>query len=290
MATAEELIATRYAQPSKVYFMAGQSNMQGRAVDGTSHTNRANDATIYEYENTEWGVRKTFTERYPSGGTIVNFGPDVGLMRTLRAAGEEENYVIRFGAGGHSVTSFLPADQRELDPTTTIPFGNSDQSTSIINFFNRATGDMLLRHFRSVGESVFVWYQGAADSKNISGFQPALANDYGTHLTRLIAHLKGSVTELKGSSPVVVIRSPDWNANTPSSKPYQDVVRAAQVSVAEADPTAQWLTSDINQGVATTWEDASHIDAASQERLGMDLAGIVSQKSPFFNVFSFTLT
>lgn len=271
----EIAIATRYAQPSKVIFMAGQSNMQGRDVDGTSLTSRTNDATIYEYENTEWGVRKTFTERYPSGGAIVNFGPDVGSLRTLRAAGELDNYAIRYGAGGTSVVSFLPENLRELDPPNELPGGDVDQSANILSFFNGATQDMLMRHFRSVGESQFIWYQGSEDSKNISGFQPALANDYGTHLTRLIAHLKESVTALKGSSPVVVIRSPDWNANTPDSKPYQDIVRASQVSVAEADPTAQWLTSDINQGVTTTWEDASHIDAASQERLGIDLAALL---------------
>jgi len=272
---AEIIIATSYAKSSKVYFMAGQSNMQGRDVDGTSLTSRTNDATIYEYENSNWGVRKTFTERYPDGGAIANFGPDVGSLRTLRAAGELDNYAIRYGVGGTSVVSFLPESSRELDPPNVLPGGDVDQSVNILLFFNGATQDMLMRHFRSVGEAQFIWYQGAEDSKNISGFQPALANDYGTHLTRLLAYLKSGVNELKGSSPVTIIRSPDWNANTPDSKPYQDTVRTAQVAVADADATAQWLTSDINQSVTTTWEDASHIDAASQERLGIDLAAIV---------------
>lgn len=277
MATAEQLIATRYAQPSKVYFMAGQSNMEGRDVDGTSLSSRANDATIYEYRNINGAVRNTYLTNYPSGGPLDNFGPNVGALRTLRAAGETDSYVIRYAVGGTACPSFLPESQRLMTPQTDLPDGDVDQSDNIKNYFNAATSDMLMRDFRSVSSSVLVWYQGAEDSKYNGGqaYAQDLSGFYETHLTRLIAYLKGSVSELKGSSAVAIIRSPDWNANTPGSKPFQDIVRAAQVAVADADATAQWLTSDINQSVTTTWEDASHIDAASQERLGIDLAAIV---------------
>tara|TARA_R110000850_G_scaffold275028_1_gene413421 strand:- start:697 stop:1530 length:834 start_codon:yes stop_codon:yes gene_type:complete len=277
MATAETLICQAYSKPSKVIFMAGQSNMEGRDVDGTSLTSRANDSSIYEYRNIDGAVRNTYLTNYPSGGSIDNFGPNVGALRVLRAAGETNNYVIRYAVGGTACPSFLPATQRLMTPQTDLPDGDVDQSANIVNYFNSATNDMLMRDFRSIGSSVLVWYQGAEDSKyngsqtyaqNLSGF-------YETHLTRLIAYLKSSVTNLTGSSAVVIIRSPDWNANSAGSKPYQDTVRAAQVSVATADGTAQWLTSDINQSVTTTWEDSSHIDAASQERLGMDLAAII---------------
>lgn len=262
----ERHIAKSYSEPSTTILMVGQSNMAGRDVDGTNLTSRTNDSTIYEYRINEGaGVRSTFQDIYPNGGSITAFGPDVGMMRTLRSNGETNNYAIRYHAGGHSITAFLPESDRLTEPASTLPDGNTDRSSLLITFIDNCLDDMLARYFRNANNIKFVWYQGAEDSKT---------NTLSLH-TNYEAHLQALVNRMSGIYPLskfIIIRSPDWNSNTPDSKPNQDVVRAAQVSVANANSLTEWLNSDENQSVATTWEDASHIDAASQERLGIDLA------------------
>jgi hypothetical protein len=272
----ERSIALAYAQSSKVIYMAGQSNMQGRDVDGTNLTSRANDGSIYEYRNSDGVERNTFLTNYPSGGSISSYGPNVGSMRTLRAAGETDNYVIRYGAGGHCLPAFIPESDRLINPQSDLPVGNTDRSALMVNFFNNSTDDMIARHFRKPSEVIFVWYQGAEDSKynGEQAYGQDLSGLYDGHLWLLITRMRGSALNYSAGH-VVIIRSPDWNSNTPGSKPYQDVVRAAQVSVANSTSNCDWLTSDINQSVTTTWEDASHINAASQERLGIDLAALI---------------
>lgn len=277
MNAAERNRALAYSRPAKVVYMAGQSNMAGRSVDGTNLTSRENDGTIYEYRNADGtATRSTFLENYPSGGIISAFGPNVGAMRTLRSEGETNNYVIRYTAGGHCLPAFLPESQRLIDPKDDLPNGNTDRSELFVNFFNDSTDDMIARFFRKPDEVKFVWYQGAEDSKynGAQTYDQDLSGLYAQHLQLLLDRVKSSAINYRPTS-LVVIRSPDWNSNTPGSKPYQDTVRAAQVSVANSRVDTEWLTSDENQSVTTTWEDASHIDAASQERLGIDLAALL---------------
>jgi hypothetical protein len=262
--TAEQLIATAYAQSTDIHLMAGQSNMQGRAVDGTTLSSRANDGTIFEYRSGTTG-RQTYLTNYPSGGPLTQFGPNVGMARTLN----DGSHVIRYGAGGQSIAAFIP-EARRLTSAPSIPAANSDHSTLIVDSFNAAISDLLLRHFKKPLNVDFIWYNGAEDAKT-----DKFSSKHGPHIPILVQWIAENVVSFTASSPIVVIRSPDWNANTPDFKPFQSEVRAGQESYVTATSNATLLTSDINQSVTTTWEDSSHIDAASQERLGIDLAAIV---------------
>ena len=258
-------ISMRYSQPTDIHLMAGQSNMQGRDVDGTSLTSRANDGTIFEYCIGMAG-RNSYLTNYPAGGPLTQFGPNVGMARTLN----DGSYVIRYGAGGQSIAAFIP-EERRLTSDPSIPAANSDHSTLIVNSFNNAISDMLLRYFRKPSNNVdFIWYNGAEDAKT-----DKFSSKHGPHIPILVQWIAENVSSFRTSAPIVVIRSPDWNANTPAFKPFQDEVREGQEEYVTAASNATLLTSDINQSVTTTWEDSSHIDAASQERLGIDLAAIV---------------
>ena len=258
--------------------MLGQSNMVGRAVDGTTLTTRANDGNLLERRNlggTEEYYGR-FLDYYPSG-TVTGFGPNVGMARQLYVDGNRNINVVRFAIGGTSVASFLDEPRRLLNPQTDLPPGDTDQWARMVAYLNSRLGQIQKDSCTSCTIK-FVWYQGAEDSNYTGtegGYTQDLAGMYETHLTRLIEDLRANITGATASTPWVIIRSPDWGAGPGSAKPGQTEVRAAQVSVAGADSNVQWLTSDINQSVTTTWEDASHIDAASQERLGMDLAAIV---------------
>jgi hypothetical protein len=157
--TAEQLIATAYAQSTDIHLMAGQSNMQGRAVDGTTLSSRANDGTIFEYRSGTTG-RQTYLTNYPSGGPLTQFGPNVGMARTLN----DGSHVIRYGAGGQSIAAFIP-EARRLTSAPSIPAANSDHSTLIVDSFNAAISDLLLRHFKKPLNVDFIWYNGAEDAK-----------------------------------------------------------------------------------------------------------------------------
>jgi hypothetical protein len=265
-------------KPKEIYVMLGQSNMVGRAVDGTNLTSRSADGHLQERRNLG-GVNEfygRFIDYYPSG-SVTGFGPNVGMARQLYVDGNRNINIIRYAIGGASIASFLDEPRRLLDPQNDLPPGDTDQWDSMVLYLNNAIATTL-RDSGSPYTIKFVWYQGAEDANytgSEGGYTQDLSGMYETHLTRLIEDLRANINLASSSTPWVIIRSPDWGAGPGSAKPGQTEVRAAQVSVADADGNAQWLTSDINQGVTTTWEDASHIDAASQERLGIDLAAII---------------
>lgn len=280
--TAEDNIYDHYAKSTKVIFMAGQSNMAGRDVDGTSLTSRANDGNIYEYRTPDGVSRNSFATNYPNGGPTVDFGPNVGLARSYYST-DRDIVTIRSYFGGHSIAAFLPESEREVVPQTNLPPSDSDRSQEFIDFFNDCAEDMFRRHWQKPTNAVFVWYQGAEDA-NYTGTQTGswpdcqdLASMYDEHLPKLVQHAINNTDYLNSSSSVIIVRSPDWQSGPggPTVKPGQGEVRLAQSSYANETSGVQWITSDINQSVTTTWEDASHIDAASQERLGIDLAALI---------------
>lgn len=272
----EEAVARLFSEESKCIFMAGQSNMGGRDSDGTTSTSRANDATIYEYRLNEGSARRqTFADIYPNGGAIESFGPDVGLMRTLRTAGEEDVYCFRYAAGGHSVACFIPEVRRKLDPKDDLSSTTTDRSSLMISFFNSSARDMLLRYFRHTGETWFVWFNGAEDAKyngTQGGYSQDLSGLVQQHTETLFKYIRAKVSGFNASSQIILIRSPDWNANTPGYKAYQDEVRAAQEAVAAADPLVTLISSDDPNGTTTDWFDSSHLSAATLEALGVDVA------------------
>ena len=267
-------------KPKEIFIMLGQSNMVGRAVDGTSLTTRANDGNLLERRNLggtdEFYGR--FLDYYPSG-TVTGFGPNVGMARTLYADGRRNINIVRYAIGGTSIASFLEESSRLLDPQTDLPPGDTDQWATMVAYINGRIAQIKADSCSSCTIK-FIWYQGAEDANytgSEGGYTQDLAGMYEVHLTRLIEDLRANITDATASTPWVIIRSPDWNNNGMGggTKNGQNEVRAAQVAVADADANIQWLTSDINQSVTTTWEDASHIDAASQERLGIDLAALI---------------
>jgi hypothetical protein len=272
-----ENVYNHYATPCEVYYMAGQSNMAGRDVDGTSLTSRANDSNIFEYNRDASGVR-SFAAIYPDGGSIENFGSNVGSMRTRFNQTSNKLFVIRYAVGGHCIAAFLPEAQRLIDPQTALPATNADRSQDMIDLFNESMTELYRKNFNRPVKTHFVWYQGAEDAKyDNSGqeYTQDLSALYGEHLKLLLAYVRNNISVFSGN--VTIIRSPDWQSGPGGSgvKPGQDEVRGFQVSVAEEDSRANWLSSDENQSVTTTWEDSSHIDAASQERLGIDLAALI---------------
>ena len=265
-------------KPKDVFIMLGQSNMVGRNVDGTSATTRANDGNLLEQRNLggsdEFYGR--FLDYYPSG-SVTGFGPNVGLSRYLYATHGSRNInIVRFAIGGTSVASFLAESRRLLDPQDDLPPGDADQWASMIAYVNAR----LAKIQEDSGSSVriyFVWFQGAEDSNytgSEGGYTQDLAGMYQTHLTRLLEDLRANVTGATSATRAIIIRSPDWNGNGEGGgdKPGQNEVRAAQVTVANLSSANIWVDSDSPKGVTATWEDASHIDAATQERLGIATA------------------
>ncbi len=250
-----------------IYVMVGQSNMAGRNAASSVVTSTDNDNSIYEYyiNNT---TRQTFADRYTSN--VSNYGPNVGMGRYLADQGVENIYVVRYAIGGHSVVSFIPESERLLSDPTTLPLGDVDQSTTSVSFINDSLGYINNDYFTKTDNLTFVWYQGAEDAKQTS-LQPELYQNYEAHLNSAIYHYRHNINGMSTSTKVAIIRSPDWNSNSEGSKPYQDYVRQDQLDFSDSDSNTIIIDSDVSEGITATWEDGSHIDVATQERLGLSL-------------------
>ena len=77
-------------KPKEIYIMLGQSNMVGRAVDGTTLTTRANDGNLLargDLGGTDEYYGR-FLDYYPSG-TVTGFGPNVGIGSVSRSRPSE---------------------------------------------------------------------------------------------------------------------------------------------------------------------------------------------------------
>lgn len=250
----------------KVYIFNGQSNMQGRHADGTSVSDRGQDQRIQtvDYFFGASSSPLTFAAMYSPFGNVdtqYRFGPEVGFARAM--AKTQSVAVIKYAIGGSSIANWIePGDVVAPDND-----GIANQWSAFQTFIDQA-----LVKLRAGGRTVtvagFIYAQGAEDSNADAAVQPALSNAYATHLASLIASHRTITDGGLPNLPFIILRSPNWD-----SKTFEEVIRSAQVTVANADAYAVWVDSDAPGSVTATWEDASHIDAATQDRLGVDAAG-----------------
>ena len=172
---------------------------------------------------------------------------------------------MAWAPGGTSLARFIdPANTSTVPTDSNTTWTWSDMTAAFASWF---------AELRTGGDTAelagIVWFQGNQDTKN-QGNGSLEADAYEADLTTLLADLRSTVDGGSNpSAPCVIIRSPDWLSQT-SSTIYQATVRSAQVAVAAADPLAVWIDTDAPGGITATWEDTAHLDAATQERVGID--------------------
>lgn len=221
-----------------VYLVFGQSNVVGTlTLDGEMVTSDSRDKEILFYQSSgsvdavtyqseEWGNFKD---------TYSGFGPEKGLARTLLFDGVENVAVVKFARNGMGLGNYfkpsLELGFRAAVQTVRTALGKLEEK------IGPATIDGLL------------WFQGHGDTSNES-----YANEYAQNLTNFLTQLRA---ELGCGIPAVIGRGPVWWVNE-----YKDVVRSAQVSVAENE--LGWVDSDDT----TQRGDDTHLTSGGKDLVG----------------------
>jgi len=227
------------AQTTKVFLLAGQSNMVGWCYNSSLPPElQQSRPDIQIYFDGAW----TYL-RQGLGGTASCFGPEITFCRDIVDAQPEENIVfIKYAVSGTSLWN----DWRATD------------GAQYINFIN-AVDDALL----SVSEPEvigMIWMQGESDAwSNHSTLEHA--QQYQQNLTVFIQHIRAdlAVPDL----PFVIGKISQSSVWT-----WKDIVRQAQINVSQTVAnTAIFSTDDLPR-----LSDDMHYNASGTITLGQRFA------------------
>lgn len=200
-----------------------------------------------------------FPARYTTGkwvrldslGLLYN-SMGVESARTLAAAGHNVA-LINVAYGGRGLNAYWRKGQAGY----TILTGQINTALSALSFGNTWEWGFFLR------------YQAHADCGNVS--------DAETYATLLPTHMADLRADLTGATDLtfVIGRAPDWASSIRPADALASI-RAAQVSIAEADGNATWFDTDgcLVAGTESpfTWTatwDGTHPTAPARARNGM---------------------
>lgn len=242
----------------KVYIMAGQSNMAGcddaRNID-PMWASANDDVMLYWGNEVNPGFASLTTGT--SGASCSDdapmfyFGPELSFGSDIAFANDDEQIVIiKFAVGGTDLFSYWTTPNREF------PDGGI-----LWNELQFAV-DEALAQLTDMGHQYriegFLWMQGESDTD-----KRYRARKYASNLTKFIASMRSFVGDPE--MPFIMGRIRD------AGQPHADMVRDAQVAVAENIPNVYWIdTDDLG------WlPDGIHYDEESMIELGHRFADIV---------------
>jgi lysophospholipase L1-like esterase len=246
------LAATPATATTKVFLLAGQSNMAGymtglpsAAYSGTQPVH------FWNYSNNGWvDLRPGF------GDTANDIGPEVGFGYALNHSifPNDDIYLIKWG----------------VDSTSLAGQWNPNGSGSAYNTFkSRVNAAMANLAGQSPVIAGMIWMQGETDANNIT-----YANAYSANLTNLIAKVRSDFST--PNMPFVVGRITDLSVyGFPGVAP----VRTAQQTVPGQVGHALWINTDdldMNPDVP------GHYIASGQIELGIRFANALAPEPTTF--------
>jgi len=249
-----------------VYLLGGQSNADGRPVATDLPTSPVN--LQQPQDDVDFYPRDNLTTLRPatvfSGGGI-KFGPEITMGRRLSdSLGGRKGVrvaILKYAVGGTNLAVDWKAGG---DATTT------DDGPQYVSFQQTVTNGMaaLATAYPNALLELegMVWVQGESDATDTR------APNYEANLAAFIADVRGTYG---ADLPFVVTRLSNGQTNLNSG--HLATIRAAQVTVADADPLTAWTDTD-GFGVAG---DNLHFDATGQQQLGNVTAGALLSFLPF---------
>lgn len=285
LAAAPAALAAEY----HVYLLAGQSNMEGFGTTadlGPDMLAPVHGTLIYCGQTRQdaqqadgLGVWSQLTPGFGTGfrtdghTNFVSdrFGPELTFARRLRELQPDQRIaIIKYTKGGSSLDAragetwgtWDPHDTRTINGLTGI-----NQYDHMLAVLRRAHADHDIDNDGQPDTLIpagIIWMQGETDAT-----QADTANAYADNLTEIIALFRAAMRD--DDLPVVIGRISDRGVNEDTDErvwAFGDTVRAAQQSLADADPNAALVTSTDAYG----YSDPFHYDSAGYLDLGRRFA------------------
>jgi hypothetical protein len=267
--------ASTSAAQVKVFILAGTSNMwgQGFVADVPAPFNTAQDDVLIWQDdlgaNVGWTSLRpgfgTTCNNYGSGGNTLRcpdpdrcgkyeIGPELTLGRALADAFPSHQIaLVKHAAGGTSMDGWNPD-----------AIGPADESRMYVGLTEKMSDALsaLIDTGKDFEVAGLFWEQGGGDARNMG-----LAQSYKTNLQNLIAAIRD---DFNGGPemPFVIGRSNSFLQTLSARYPYIEIVRDAQVDVANSDPAGAWINGDD----LSRYPNDVHYDAAGQLELGRRFA------------------
>jgi hypothetical protein len=250
IAIALALTKTPAAAGTKVFLLAGQSNMSGAAgpayndppLPAPYHVVQSNVHILGRCDNQVW---KTWQELQIGFGQVSNsFGPEVTFGYTMHTLlPKDDIYLVKFGVGGTK----LGAGRNEWNVTL-----NNGKGGALYQEF-KATVDAAMTNLAAAGKSPTIagllWMQGESDREG------ADATAYATNLTDFILRVRSDFG--RPDMPIVIGRI------TTNYAARSALIREAQMTIPGKVGHASWInTDDLQQNLRWPWHYGTqgHID------------------------------
>ncbi|NQU20498.1 MAG: hypothetical protein HQ567_04390 [Candidatus Nealsonbacteria bacterium] len=255
---AEETSPREKAPPVKIYFMAGQSNMEGHASGQYVEENHPELMIPRDDVYCAYAGKVTGKLQLGFGGRETSYGMELVMGKVLGNALDSPVLFVKSCTGGTTL-------HRDWRPPSTVKRAGGEIGplyTRMMRRYHNVVANLDLHYpgakDRGYEIAGFIWFQGENDccAKDEGG--TGFWEYYERNLEDLLKDIRSDlgVPEL----PVLIVQINDscWDGLPNRGG---TVLRPIQQKVAEADPDAAWIkTSDLNDGF--------HYDSASFITIG----------------------
>lgn len=248
-----------WAEPIRVYLMAGQSNMVGGAPDPAPSALSPQADVLYQYrlqastgrkDSTTWGPLRSLA----GAGVGSTYGSELTFAKSMSQRVNEQIAIIKVAANGTNLYSHWSSTRTDADAL--YPW--------MIEKVESALDQLVGLNYQPVVDA-FVWVQGEGDSTFLS-----TATSYQANLSQFITSIR---TDLGIPSLKFLIN--ELHAGV--DRPYASELRQSQRNVAAADPNVRIVNADD----LTLLSDNVHFTSQMHMELGRRFADALSPSADF---------
>lgn len=284
-------ISTAEAKDYHLYYLGGQSNMDGYGMVSELPEQlkaTSTDVMIFQGSTTEDGKPATglgiWAPLQPGHGVDfrsdgktnkygARFGVELNFARELKKLRPQENIaIVKYSRGGTSIAVEAARNFGCWEPDFASGQGTGKGVNQYDHFLATLRNALRSRDIDGDGEddrlipAGILWMQGESDA----GFEKA-ANQYSANLKRLMDLARAALHS--DDLPVAIGRISDSRHNGKIVWQFGDVVRQQQQLFCDTDTAARLVTSTDRYGYSDPW----HYDTAGYLDFGKEFAAAINE-------------